>query len=191
MRATEPVSTQPGGGGDVSTEEHRAAGPRQASIFILTLSDTRDAESDTSGGAIRAALEGAGHAIAGYRILREDPDRLGREIESVLGVPGYDVLIMNGGTGLAPRDLAHDTLAHLYERPLPGFGELFRSLSYAEIGSAAMLSRASAGVARGKLVFSIPGSRGAVRLALEKLILPELGHLLGEMRRSDRPDSTS
>jgi molybdenum cofactor biosynthesis protein B len=168
----------------VSTEEHRAAGPRQASVFVLTLSDTRDAATDTSGAAIRAALEGAGHVIAGQRILREDPERLERDLESVLLTPGYDVLIVNGGTGIAPRDLAFDTLARLYERTLPGFGELFRSLSYAEIGSAAMLSRASAGVARGKLVFSIPGSRGAVRLALEKLILPELGHLLGELRRS-------
>ena len=168
----------------MSTEEHRAAGPRQASVFVLTLSDTRDSATDTSGAAIRSALEAAGHTVAGYRILREDPERLEREIESVLVAPGYEVLIVSGGTGLAPRDLAYDAFSKLYERPLPGFGELFRSLSYAEIGSAAMLSRASAGVARGKLVFSVPGSRAAVRLALEKLIVPELGHLLGELRRS-------
>ena len=164
-------------------DEHRAAAPERVSVYVVTLSDTRGVAEDTSGESIRAALEAAGHRVAGRRIVREDAEVVRRELDAVLGLPDYDVLVVNGGTGIAPRDLAYDVLSRLYERPVPGFGELFRSLSYAEIGSAAMLSRASAGVVRGKLVFSIPGSRGAVRLALERLILPELGHMVGELGR--------
>jgi molybdenum cofactor biosynthesis protein B len=164
-------------------EEHRAAAPRRVSVFVVTLSDTRSEADDTSGDAIRAALQQAGHEVAGGRIVREDVPSLEDELADVLAHAACDAVIVNGGTGIAPRDHAYDVLARLYERPLPGFGELFRSLSYSEIGSAAMLSRASAGVAHGKIVFSVPGSRGAVRLALERLILPELGHLVGELRR--------
>jgi molybdenum cofactor biosynthesis protein B len=164
-------------------EEHRAAAPPRVTAFVLTLSDTRGEADDTSGAAIRSALEAAGHRVAGRRIVREDEDVLRRTLDELLGLEGCDVLVLNGGTGIAPRDRAYDVLASVYERPLPGFGELFRSLSYAEIGSAALLSRASAGVARGKLVLSIPGSGAAVRLALDRLILPEIGHLVGELRR--------
>jgi molybdenum cofactor biosynthesis protein B len=164
-------------------EEHRAAAPARIAIFGITFSDTRQESDDTSGAALRAAFAAAGHAIVGWRIVREDESEMRRALDAALGLPGCDVLVLTGGTGVAPRDRAYDVLATLYERPLPGFGELFRSLSFAEIGSAALLSRASAGVARGKLVFSIPGSRAAVRLALDRLILPEIGHLVGELRR--------
>jgi molybdenum cofactor biosynthesis protein B len=162
-------------------EEHRAAAPPSISVYIVTLSDTRDESNDTSGAAIRNALQAAGHRLAGWRILREDAASLRHQIDEILRAQGFDALIVNGGTGIAPRDIAFDVLSSVYERHVPGFGELFRSLSYAEIGSAAMLSRASAGVAHGKLVFSIPGSTGAVHLALDRLILPELGHMVAEL----------
>ena len=169
-------------------EQHRADAPRRVSAYVVTLSDTRDASRDASGALIREALQAAGHRVAGAVILREDREPLVRALGEILGRDDFDVLIVTGGTGIAPRDHAYDVLAKLYDRRIPGFGELFRALSYAEIGSAAMLSRASAGVAQGKLVLSIPGSRGAVRLALDKLILPELGHLVGELRRPAEPE---
>jgi len=171
----------------MALEEHRAAAPAPAAVYVVTLSDTRQEATDEGGAAVRAAVHAAGHSISGWRIVREEAAGMRREFEELLAIPDYDVLIVTGGTGIAPRDLAFDTLDDLYDRPVPGFGELFRVLSYAEIGAAAMLSRASAGIARGKLVFSIPGAPAAVRLALHKLILPELGHMLGEVRRT--PDT--
>lgn len=167
----------------MSLEAHRAAAPRQLTVGVVTLSDSRHAATDTSGAAIRTALLAAGHAVRGPQILREDPLTLRPELAAACVQPGVDALIVSGGTGLAPRDLAFEVLTGLYTRPLPGFGELFRSLSYAAIGSAALLSRASAGVVGDRLVFSIPGSPAAVQLALEKLILPELAHAIGELRR--------
>lgn len=162
---------------------HRSAAPARVAVYVVTLSDTRDEANDHSSAAIRAALEAAGHEVRGWCIVREEPELLERELTALLELPDSDALVVNGGTGLAPRDLAYDVLARLYEKPIPGFGEMFRALSFQQIGSAAMLSRASAGIARGKLVFSIPGSPGAVRLALERLILPEIGHMVGELRR--------
>jgi molybdenum cofactor biosynthesis protein B len=167
----------------VGLEEHRARESRPLTVQIVTLSDTRDAATDTSGAAIRAGLETAGHTARGPVILREDPQTLETELRTLFQVPGIDAVIVNGGTGIAPHDLAYEVLTRLYTRPLPGFGELFRTLSYAEIGSAAMLSRASAGVVGDRLVLSIPGSRAAVRLAMDALILPELGHAVSELRR--------
>jgi molybdenum cofactor biosynthesis protein B len=169
-------------------EKHRAAAPRSVSAYVVTLSDTRDASQDASGGLIRDALQAAGHRIAGSCLLREDPATLAAGLGALLDRSGYDVVIVTGGTGIAPRDHAYDVLSRLYDREIPGFGELFRALSYAEIGSAAMLSRASAGIARGKLVFSLPGSRAAVRLALDRLVLPELGHLVGELHKTAEPE---
>ncbi len=154
----------------------------------MTLSDTRDPSTDSSGSDIRAALEAAGHVARGPEIVRENPQTLATELRVLLSQPGTDAVIVNGGTGIAGRDLAFDILSRLYTRPLPGFGEIFRALSFAEIGPAAMLSRASAGVVGDRIVFSIPGSRSAVRLALEKIILPELAHCVGELRRGDAPE---
>lgn len=162
---------------------HDKTTSRKVAAFIATLSDTRSKESDTSGAAIVALLQEHGHQVAGHEILREDAGPLGRSLETLLQRPDFDVLIATGGTGIAPRDVAYEVLAALYERPLPGFGELFRMLSYQEIASAAYLSRASAGVARGKVVFSLPGAQAAVRLAMQKLILPELTHLVNELHR--------
>ncbi len=169
----------------MSLDAHRARAPRQLVVGIVTLSDSRDATTDESGEAIRTALVAAGHLARGPRILREDPRRLPEELAAACGEPGLDAVIVTGGTGIAPRDLAYEILSRLYTRPLPGFGELFRALSFAAIGSAALLSRASAGVVGDRIVFSIPGSRAAVEMALDQLILPELGHAAGELRRSD------
>ena len=164
-------------------EAHRAASPPSLAVYVVTFSDSRDEQSDTTGELIREALVAAGHRIVGWCIWREDAEKLRGGMQALLGQGGFDVVIVNGGTGIAPRDHAYEVLAALYECEIPGFGELFRALSYAEIGPAAMLSRAAAGVARGKAVFLLPGSPAALGLAMEKLILPELGHLLAQARR--------
>ncbi|UCE02697.1 MAG: MogA/MoaB family molybdenum cofactor biosynthesis protein [Candidatus Latescibacterota bacterium] len=165
-------------------EEHRARARDSVAVYVITCSDTRASGDDASGALIRDALQEAGHRVVGWCLLREEEQTLRDGIRDVLQRVDFDAVIINGGTGIAPRDRTFDILAEMYERTIQGFGELFRSLSYAEIGSAAMLSRASAGVACNKIVFSIPGSRAAVRLALDQLILPELGHLVAEMRRA-------
>ena len=167
---------------------HVSTSQRSVRVFVATLSDTRDAQSDRSGALIRTLLAENGHAVAGAAIWREDAGALRREIDTVLQRGDFDALVMTGGTGIAPRDVTFDLLAAMYERPLPGFGELFRMLSYEEIGSAAYLSRASAGVARGKVIFSLPGSLRAVRLGMQKLLLPELGHVVAELQRSPGGD---
>jgi molybdenum cofactor biosynthesis protein B len=175
----------------MSEAGHRARAPRQVTVLIVTLSDTRDAATDTGGETIRAVLAAAGHTTLGPCIVREDPQTLGTRLAELVLTPAIDAIVVTGGTGIAPRDRAYDVLSGLYERALPGFGELFRSLSFAQIGSAAMLSRASAGVIGDRIVFSIPGSPAAVRLALERLIVPELGHLVGELRRTPGAEAAS
>jgi len=170
----------------VSHQEHRRGAPREAAIAVLTVSDTRSTESDASGAAIQRRLAAAGHRTHDYRIVPDEPELVARQVAAWLGEPGCDGVIVNGGTGIAPRDRTYEALVGLLDRRLDGFGELFRMLSYAEIGSAAMLSRAVAGVSRGKPVFSVPGSTAAVELALERLILPELGHLLAQLGTPSR-----
>jgi molybdenum cofactor biosynthesis protein B len=147
---------------------------------VITVSDTRTLETDTGGGLVAELLEAAGHEIAGREIVRDEPVEIEAALERALDRDGTRAVIFTGGTGVAPRDVTPDTLEPRLERIVPGFGELFRQLSYQEIGSAALLSRALAGLTRGRVVFAIPGSRGAVRLAMSKLILPEIGHLAGE-----------
>ena len=151
---------------------------------VITVSDTRSPETDRSGQLIRQLLTDAGQGVGAYAIIKDEPV----EIRSLLGElsdrADLDALIFNGGTGIAPRDTTYDAIAGLLEKTLPGFGELFRWLSYQEIGTRAIASRAIAGVYRSKLVFSIPGSSGAVKLAVEQLILPELVHLVGQLRKS-------
>ena len=162
--------------------EHHAAAPRTVTVAVVTLSDSRSPADDRTGDTIVALLEAAGHSVAGRELVREDPPAIRAALEAALAGPAQAV-ILNGGTGIAPRDSTPDIVAPLLECELPGFGELFRQLSFREIGAAAMLSRALAGVARGKLLFALPGSKAACRLALERLILPELGHLVGELRK--------
>jgi len=161
--------------------EHHAAAPRTVTVAVVTLSDSRSPADDRTGDTIVALLEAAGHSVAGRELVREDPPAIRAALEAALAGPAQAV-ILNGGTGIAPRDSTPEIVAPLLECELPGFGELFRQLSFREIGAAAMLSRALAGVARGKLLFALPGSKAACRLALERLILPELGHLVGERR---------
>ncbi|NMG10550.1 MogA/MoaB family molybdenum cofactor biosynthesis protein [Brasilonema sp. UFV-L1] len=151
---------------------------------VVTVSDTRSQQTDKSGQLIQELLRNANHSIEAYTILKDEPVQIQEQIERLGQQSSLDVVIFNGGTGIAPRDTTYDTLERMIEKTLPGFGELFRFLSYQEIGSRAIASRAVAGVYQQKLIFSLPGSSNAVRLAMEKLILPELVHLVGQLRQS-------
>ena len=144
---------------------------------MLTVSDTRTPESDESGARIRTALESAGHRVVSYAILPDEPSRIRRHVEDALADPAVRAVLVNGGTGIAPRDTTYEALTSLFEKRLDGFGELFRMLSWEQVGAAAMLSRAAAGVARGKILVSLPGSPDAVALAMDRLLVPELGHM--------------
>lgn len=163
---------------------HRQVAPEDVPTAIVTVSDTRTLESDTGGQLVEELLHSAGQTVSGRRVVKDEPEAIRAALLAALADPGSRAVVFTGGTGIAPRDVTPDTVEPLLERVIPGFGELFRMLSYEDIGSAALLSRALAGLSGGKVVFVIPGSRGAVRLALEKLILPELGHLAGEARKT-------
>jgi molybdenum cofactor biosynthesis protein B len=154
---------------------------------VITVSDTRTVETDRSGQMIQQLLQTAGHRTHTYHLIRDEPDQIQAELETLSQQPDIDAILFNGGTGIAPRDTTYDAIEQLLEKTLPGFGELFRWLSYQEIGSRAIASRAVAGVFRSKLVFSIPGSTNAVTLAMEKLILPELRHLVSQLRLDLNP----
>jgi molybdenum cofactor biosynthesis protein B len=161
--------------------EHRARG-RHARCRVVTVSDTRTLETDGSG--LRAAelLAAAGHSVRDRRIVRDERDAIAAAVRDGIADPEVDAVILNGGTGLAPRDVTYETVLDLLEKPIDGFGELFRMLSYEQIGAAAMLSRAVAGVTGTTAVFALPGSSKAVELGIERLIAPELGHLIGLIR---------
>jgi molybdenum cofactor biosynthesis protein B len=158
---------------------HRRDAATKVPTVVVTVSDTRTLETDTGGTRVEELLTGAGHPVLRREIVRDEPDEIAAAL--LRATQGESrAVIFTGGTGVAPRDVTPDTIEPLLERDVPGFGELFRLLSYEEIGSAAILSRAVAGLRQGRVVFVIPGSRGAVGLAMEKLILPELGHLAAE-----------
>jgi molybdopterin adenylyltransferase len=165
----------------VGVAEHRKAAVTAVRCAVLTISDTRALETDLSGRAIVELLEGAGHIVARRQILRDEPKDVRDAVLANVG--GVDAIVTTGGTGITSRDSTYEAIAGLLEKHLHGFGELFRSLSYQEIGSAAMMTRATAGVARGTAIFILPGSEHAVRLGMTKLILPELGHVVRELRR--------
>ena len=165
----------------MSVEEHRKAAVSGVRCSILTISDTRTLQTDTSGRAIVELLEAAGHQIADRAILRDEPTEVHEWVEAQLGRVG--AVITTGGTGITSRDSTYEAIERLFEKSLAGFGELFRSLSNQEISSAAMLSRAAAGTARGTALFLLPGSEHAVRLAMTRLIVPELGHVVRELQR--------
>ncbi len=167
-------------------EEHRHEAPRSVRIFIVTASDTRSKAEDGSGAFLREAAVGAGHTLAGYQIVKDEPHAIRAALEEAARA-GADAIVVNGGTGIAARDRTYEAVAALLEKRIDGFGELFRMLSFAEIGAAAMLSRAVAGVWGGRAVFSVPGSEAAVRLAWEKLIAPEIGHVVRELRKDVGP----
>ncbi len=163
--------------------EHREKGAESIACAVLTVSDTRTEETDKSGRLIKEMLTAAGHRIQAYHIVKDEPSQIRPLLDSLLEREDIDTLIINGGTGVARRDVTFDVVSRMIEKPLPGFGELFRMFSVEEIGSAAMLSRAMAGAVGGKLIFSVPGSSGAVRLAMSRLILPEMGHIVYELRK--------
>jgi molybdenum cofactor biosynthesis protein B len=166
--------------------DHTAqAAERDAPIrcAIITISDTRTSETDTSGATIRQLLTAAGHTVVSQQIVPDEPEQLAEAVHQLVSRNRCDAILTNGGTGIARRDATIEAIEPLLDKKLPGFGELFRMLSYSDIGAGAMLSRATAGVAGRTLVFCMPGSTGAVRLALEKLILPEIAHLAWELIR--------
>jgi molybdenum cofactor biosynthesis protein B len=167
----------------MGAEDHRATAPASVRCFTLTISDTRTADSDTSGRAIAELATAAGHEIVGHAIVRDDPSAVRRVLYEQLAGGNARVIITTGGTGITSRDSTYEAIAGLLEKRLDGFGELFRMLSYGQVGAAAMLSRACAGTARGRAIFALPGSEAAVRLAMTKLILPELGHIVRELSR--------
>src|SRR5687767_3247696 len=165
-------------------DEHTsAAKPISARCAVITLSDTRTAETDTSGKRIRELLEADGHAVATDIIIKDDPATLANLLDAHLRDRETEVILTNGGTGISRRDNTIAVVESKLTLPLPGFGELFRMLSWEQIGSGAMLSRAAGGIANGTLLFAMPGSTKAVELAMQRLILPELRHLLFEMRK--------
>ena len=164
-------------------EEHKQRAPHSVRCFIVTISDTRTEETDTSGRAIAALLEAAGHHVAGRVVVKDDAIAVRTAVERQLASGDVDAIISTGGTGIAARDTTFEAIDSLLDKRLPGFGELFRMLSYQQIGSAAIMSRATAGISARHIVVALPGSEAAVRLAMENLVLPELGHLVQQARK--------
>jgi molybdopterin adenylyltransferase len=167
----------------MSVSEHRRHAPSSVRCAVVTVSDTRTEATDTAGGAIVELLEARGHAVASRTIVPDDQARIAAVLDEVLGREDVDAVLCTGGTGITARDSTYEVVTARIEKRLDGFGELFRMLSYADVGPAAMLSRACAGLARGRILVAMPGSEGAVRLAMHKLLLPELGHMVREARR--------
>jgi molybdenum cofactor biosynthesis protein B len=167
----------------MSHQEHKAHGPASVACFVLTVSDTRTADTDTSGRAIRELLTTAGHGISGHAIVRDEPAQVRAQVFLRSRDDATQVIITTGGTGITSRDGTYEAVDGLIEKRLPGFGELFRMLSFEEIGSAAMMSRATAGTVQGKVIFVLPGSENAVRLAMTRLIIPELAHVVQQVRK--------
>ncbi len=165
----------------MSSIEHKARAPVSVGCFTLTVSDTRTPDTDTSGRAMRELLEGSGHTVVGAGIVKDEPTQVAQVVRDAAAAGVARVVIISGGTGLTSRDSTYEALSGLFDKQLDGFGELFRMLSYQDIGPAAMLSRATAGTIGRVAVFLLPGSEKAVRLAMERLILPELGHVVQQL----------
>ncbi|MEK6246724.1 MAG: MogA/MoaB family molybdenum cofactor biosynthesis protein [Planctomycetales bacterium] len=164
-----------------SVTQHRAQSPDSVRLAVITVSDTRTLETDRGGQAVVDLAESAGHLIVSREIIPDEPKSMTELVSKLVGQTDVDAILMTGGTGISARDQTFETVSSLLARPLPGYGELFRMLSYQDIGAAAMLSRAIGGVAGDNtLLLTMPGSPAAVRLAMEKLILPEIGHLVSQ-----------
>lgn len=168
-----------------TVDEHREAAAKVLRFSVITVSDSRTLETDISGRRICELAITAGHQIHGHEIASDDRLEIRTRLQAVLADEGVDVLVLNGGTGFSPRDVTTEVVEPLLETTLHGFGELFRMLSWRQVGAAAMLSRAVAGLIGNRAVFVLPGSPKAVELAMEQLILPEAGHLLSQVERSD------
>jgi molybdenum cofactor biosynthesis protein B len=167
----------------MGVEDHKKHAPKQVRVFVISVSDTRTVETDSSGKAAKELIEEAGHIVAGYQLVRDEPDQVDGLIRRIAAEKMANVVVTTGGTGVSRRDSTYEAVDGLLEKRLDGFGELFRMLSFQEVGSAAMLSRAVAGLFQGLVIFATPGSTGAVKLALKQLILPELGHISFEVKR--------
>ena len=163
--------------------EHKEKSPRNVSCAIFTISDTRMEETDESGRLLRERLTQNGHSVIQYSILKNDANDIRQKIQDLLRQYAVQVIITSGGTGLSRRDITVETVLPMLEKKLDGFGELFRFLTFQELGTASIMSRAMAGAVRGKVIICIPGSLGAVRLAIDKIILPEIGHMVREATR--------
>jgi molybdopterin adenylyltransferase len=170
----------------MSLEQHRRESPSVLRFAVITISDTRDASTDRGGAYLIEALQSAGHAVSSRVIVRDERSEIEREVRRAVALPDVDLVLATGGTGIAPRDVTAPTLEALFESSIPGFGELFRWLSFREIGSAAILSRATAGILAGKVVIALPGSPRALELAMKEIILKEAGHLVSQTRSGPR-----
>jgi molybdenum cofactor biosynthesis protein B len=168
---------------DSTPLEHKATAPRSIGCWVLTVSDTKTPDTDTSGQLIRKLLTDSGHQVVGSSIVRDEPKDVQRVIREACANDAVRAVLVTGGTGVTSRDSTYEAIEAMLDKRLPGFGELFRMLSYQEIGSAAMMSRAQLGVHARRIVVSMPGSPNACRLALEKLVIPELSHLIREVSR--------
>jgi molybdenum cofactor biosynthesis protein B len=167
----------------MSVEDHKSKAPKSVNLAIITVSDTRTEADDSSGMAIADIMARAGHIIVRRAIVKDEVEEIQKALRELIEDTGVQAVVMNGGTGIARRDVTLEAITPFQEKSIPGFGELFRTLSFNQVGSAAMMSRASAFVTEGKIVFCLPGSEKAVRLAVEKLIAPELGHMVWEAQR--------
>jgi molybdenum cofactor biosynthesis protein B len=166
-----------------SVQEHKAEAPESIQCAVITVSDTRSLDTDTGGQTLVDRLQTAGHRVVYREIMPDDPVCMRDRLVQLREREDVDAVLMTGGTGLGSRDQTYETVTALLSKPLPGYGELFRWLSYEEIGAAAMLSRATGGLMGRTVLLTMPGSRAAVRLAMDKVILPELNHLVREARR--------
>lgn len=168
----------------MGAQQHREiAGHQPVTVAIVTVSDSRTPETDTNRHYIEARMQELGHVVAAYRLIKDEPDQVAAALNELVALPDVRIILFNGGTGISPRDTTFDVISRMLEKTLPGFGEIFRMLSYQEVGAAAILSRATAGVYQKTMVFSMPGSPNAVQVALEKLILPEINHFAWEIVR--------
>jgi len=167
----------------MSDREHKAQAPASVGCYVVTVSDTRTEATDTGGRAIVELLSAAGHTVSGKTIVKDDPIAVRSAVERQLAADGIDVIITTGGTGITSRDNTYEAVSAMLQKRLDGFGELFRMLSFEQVGSAAMMSRACAGLVAGRIVVCLPGSEKAVRLAMERLLIPELGHLVQQARK--------
>lgn len=166
----------------MSLEQHRSQAPSGLRFAVLTFSDTREPATDRGGDYLVQAIEAAGHSVTHRSLHPDEPGRIALAVKKAAHLEEVDLVLTTGGTGIAPRDATYDTLREVLDSEIPGFGELFRWLSYREIGSAAILSRALGGLLGGKVVLALPGSPKALRLAMEEIVLPEAGHLVGQAR---------
>lgn len=165
-----------------SVDEHRREAPDSVKCMVITVSDTRTPETDASGNLMKALLEEHGYTLAGYKIVQDEYDNIRQLLTEAAADASIEAVLLTGGTGIAPRDTTYEAVRSLLAKELPGFGEIFRYLSFTEdIGSAAILSRAVAGTIGNTAIFSMPGSKGAVKLAMERIILPELRHVMREI----------